>query len=163
VTDPRGHARDVFVRPAVIDALRSAGAAGVDIVWNSRWLVDPVALRALSDELGLSEAVRFPADGELAAEPTLETLRSDVPGFWDDWRTRTIITRVRDLPAGDDLVTADEGIDLSSLRIVTGITQRAGTADPLLGSIPVRREWGLDDGALRSWSPARARTPTWHR
>jgi len=162
VADPGGRERDAFV-PAVLDAIREAARDGVDVIWHSRWLTTPGVLRALADDLGLSGAVRFPADDELAATPTAEGLRSDLPRFWDDWRTRTIVDRVRRLPAGHELVTADVAVDLSALRLADGVRRRAGNPTALVGSIRTWREWGLDDGALRSWAPDRPRLPAWHR
>lgn len=163
VEDPEGRTRDVFVRPAVLDAVHEAHRAGVDVVWHSRWLAAPRELEALARQLGLENAARLPAEGELAAPPTLDDLRSDLPGVWGDWRMLTIVERVRRLGAGDELVTADVGFDLSARRMVDGIGHRAGVVEPRIASIPVRREWGLDDAALRSWAPDRPRTPSWHR
>lgn len=162
VADPAERDRDVFVREAVLDALRHAHRSGVDIVWHSRWLATPSHLDALTRELGLEETVRRPSDAELAGPPTLPEDRPS-PDIRDDWRFRTLVERVRRLGPDDDLVAADVALDLSARRVADAIIRRTGVAEPRIGSIPVYREWGLDDAALRSWTPDRPRTPEWHR
>lgn len=174
LTTRAGEEREVFVRPAVLDALHEAHAAAIDIVWHTTWLAAPdtrESLAALAQDLGLTDVVRFPAADEIVGTPTFRILHPSHPEFWEDWRLRTILERVRGLQPGDELVTAAPEYDLSVRWIAAGIARRTGVVDPAIGSIPVRREWGLDDARLRTWDPERpassaenrSATTTWHR
>lgn len=141
-----------FFRPAVVEGLRSLPA---DLVWNSNHLVDPEALRNLSDHLGLSDVVRFPDAAELPVPPTADRIDTGPNVLWEHWKVQALIHRVRTLLPGDEVVTVDATLDFSSRRLPEGLARRAGRPDAAgLGGIKTAGVVGLEASSvelLRAW------------
>ena len=152
VLDPGGRERAVFVRGEVLDAIRAQAEADVDVVWLSPWLADPELLDGLAAELGLDGTVRRPSATEVPVAPPE-----------DGWMLAAVVEWTRGLGERDDLVLASVELDLSALRVATEVRRRAGNPDALLGGIPTHRQRGLDDAALRAWTPTRPYEGVWHR
>ncbi|KTR96367.1 hypothetical protein NS220_02305 [Microbacterium testaceum] len=141
-----------FFRPAVVEGLRSLSA---DLVWNSHRLVDPDALRILSDQLGLGDVVRFPDATELPAAPTNDPVDTGPNILWEHWKVLSLIERLRNLPPGDEVVTVDATLDFSARRLPEGLARRAGRPNASgLGGIKTADVFGLPADAvelLRAW------------
>jgi len=143
-----------FFRPAVVEVLRDLAHAGVDIVWNTRWLTSPEVLGELAHVLGLDEAVRFPTAAELPSPAVNVRIDHGPNVFWEHWKIQALIQRVRDLPEGAQLVIIDAHMDYSSRRLADGVARRSRREDARVGGIMTIDRWGLDErgiAALRSW------------
>jgi len=144
-----------FSRLPVVAAIRELAAAGADIVWHTRRLADPDALRGLAEYLGLADAVRFPDAAELRAAPTDDRVDAGPNVLWEHWKVRALIQRVRDLPAGDEVVVVDSTLDFTAHRMPDGLAHRAGRRDAdAVGGVKTIDVVGLDEprlDALRAW------------
>lgn len=144
-----------FFRLPVVDGIRDLAADGADIVWNTRRLTDPAALRALAGHLGLTDAVRFPDAAELPAAPTDTRVDVGPNVLWEHWKVQTLVQRVRDLPAGDEVVVVDAALDFSAHRMPDGLARRSGRRDADgVGGVKTVDVVGLDEprlSTLRAW------------
>jgi len=139
-----------FYRPAVVEAVRASAHAGVDIVWNTRWLTNPMQLELLAQIVGLAGAVRIPDGSELPVSPTSDRVDHAPNVLWEHWKLRALVERARHLPAGAELVVVDTELDMVSPRIPHGVARRARRDDIRLGGIMPVGTRGLDDVAARS-------------
>ncbi len=78
----------LFAHPPVLRGLRELRDAGVELVWNSRWLATPDRLRALADELGLGDVVRLPSADELPVAPNQDGIGILTTPYWEHWKVR---------------------------------------------------------------------------
>lgn len=144
-----------FFRVPMVDGIRELAAAGADIVWNTRRLTDPEALRALAEHLALADAVRFPDAAELPTPPTDGPVDVGPNVLWEHWKVRALIQRARDLPAGDELVVVDSTLDFTAHRMPDGLARRSGRMDAEgIGGVKTVDTVGLDEprrDALRAW------------
>lgn len=144
-----------FFRRPIIDGIRELAAAGADIVWYTRRLTDPDALRALAEHLGLTDAVRFPDAAELPAAPTDDRVDTGPNVLWEHWKVQALIQRARDLPPGDEVVVVDSTLDFTAHRMPDGLARRSGRKDADgIGGVKTIDVVGLDEprlAALRAW------------
>lgn len=144
-----------YFRPAAITALRHLADTGVDIVWNTRWLAFPPSLSGLAHALGLEDAVRAPGSDELPVVPVDLRIDHGPNVFWEHWKVRALVQRVRDLPEDAELVVIDTHLDFSSRRLSDGVARRSGREHQRLGSITPHDRYGIVAHAitaLRSWA-----------
>ena len=152
---PRGNPSAFFFRPAVIDAVHELANAGVDIVWNTRWLSTPSKLDALARELDIADAVRVPTEIELPVAPTVERIDFGPNRLWEHWKVQALVLRVSRLPQGAELVLVDAHLDYSSRRLADGAARRARRADAAVGGVTPNDTVGLDQRSitvLRAWA-----------
>lgn len=144
-----------FFRRPMVDGIRELATAGADVVWHTRRLTDPDALRALAEHLGLADAVRFPDAAELPAAPTDDRIDTGPNVLWEHWKVQALIQRARDLPAGDEVVVVDATLDFTAHRMPDGLARRSGRKDADgIGGVKTIDVVGLDEprlGALRAW------------
>jgi hypothetical protein len=144
-----------FFRLPVMAGIRELAAAGADIVWHTRRLTDPGALRALAEHLGLADTVRFPDATELPAAPTTDRVDVGPNVLWERWKVQALIRRVRDLPAGEEVVVVDSTIDFTAHRMPDGLARRSRRKDADgIGGVKTIDVVGLDEprlDALRAW------------
>ena len=144
-----------FFRLPIVDGIRELAAAGADIVWHTRRLTDPEALRVLAEHLGLAETVRFPDATELPAVPTTDPVDVGPNVLWEHWKVQALIQRARDLPAGDEVVVVDSTLDFTAHRMPDGIARRSGRKDADgIGGVKTIDVVGLDEprlDVLRAW------------
>lgn len=144
-----------FFRLPMVEGIRELAEAGADIVWNTRRLTDPAALRALAEHLGLADAVRFPDATELPAAPTDGPVDTGPNVLWEHWKVQALVQRVRNLSAGDKVVVVDATLDLTAHRMPDGLARRSGQKDADgIGGVKTVDTAGLDEprlAALRTW------------
>lgn len=144
-----------FFRVPIVDGIRELAAAGADIVWHTRRLTDPDALRELAEHLGLADAVRFPDAAELPAAPTTDRVEVGPNVLWEHWKVQALIQRAHDLPAGDEVVVVDSTLDFTAHRMPDGLARRSGRMDADgIGGVKTIDTVGLDEPrleALRVW------------
>ena len=142
-----------FFRPAVVDALNDLAHAGVDIVWNTRWLTSPEPLSVLARMLGLDDAVRVPTVAELPIPPANLRIDHGPNVLWEHWKVQALVQRVRDLPEDAELVVIDAHLDYSSRRLSDGVARRSRREDARIGGIATNDKWGIDERAIAAlWS-----------
>lgn len=144
-----------FFRLPIADGIRELAAAGADVVWHTRRLTDPDALRDLAENLGLADTVRFPDATELPAAPTIDPVDVGPNVLWEHWKVQALIQRARDLPAGDEVVVVDSTLDFTAHRMPDGLARRSGRMDADdIGGVKTIDVVGLDEprlDALRAW------------
>ncbi|MFS0795541.1 hypothetical protein [Microbacterium sp. 1P10AE] len=144
-----------FVRIPVVEGIRELAGAGADIVWHTRRLTDPDALRELAEHLGLADTVRFPDAAELPAAPTEDRIDTGPNVLWEHWKVQALIQRARDLPSGDEVVVVDSTLDFTAHRMPDGLARRSGRKDADgIGGVKTVDVVGLDEprlDALRAW------------
>jgi len=141
-----------FYRPAVVDGLRALARSGADIVWNTRWLASPASLGELSRRLGLEGSVRVPSPAELPVAPADVRIDLGPNVLWEHWKVQALVQRVRDLPAGDELVVVDSVLDFSSRRLPDGAARRAHRNDVRIGGVKTYDQIGLNGRAIEALS-----------
>lgn len=144
-----------FFRGPVVEGIRELAAAGADIVWHTRRLTDPDALRGLAEHLGLADAVRFPDAAELPAAPTADRVDVGPNVLWEHWKVQALIQRARDLQPGDEVVVVDSTLDFTAHRMPDGLARRSGRKDADgIGGVKTIDVVSLDErrlDALRAW------------
>ena len=177
VTGPADRPHEYFVQPGVVEGVRALAEAGVDILWNSRWLATPDRLGAFAEQLGLADAVRMPTVDELPVAPNLDWIGIRTTPFWEHWKVVALVEWARRLAPDDELVIVDRVLDVSARRLSDGIAHRVKARDRRLGSLSPHEEVGLDGASfavLAAWAAgaslaaaglavAPPEEPVWHR